>query len=199
MPERFDHVTFVMAEVDEGIRQHRRILARCPANRGLHGKPVVYADTFSEKEDATYVYARHTWGVNAFLRDLDDFLTDEFSESADWSVPIILNQGGERLYLDLQIPFQIALPDQNAIRFLKFLFPFGAISIEFGIPRISGSEISGLRYSRLTRALETPLIGCDVSRTELPTVLMARGHWAGPQIPREILNALLLQAAPEFV
>jgi len=196
LSEKFDDVSFVMVEAEGRVRQHRRIVAVSQNDRALNGKSVVYADTFPERRDATYIYARHRWDAETFLRELGTFLLSEFPEWAGRSFPTVLNVDGERLSLDSHIPFRNDLPNPSSIRFAKFTLPFGPITIEFGKPRTIENDLRSLESGRLLRALETPLIGCDVTKTELATELIARGHWSSSKIPMDVLSALLLQAAP---
>jgi hypothetical protein len=159
----------------------------------------VYGDTYPQRHDATYIYARHTWNSGSFLDALDDFLRVEFPELSTQSFPVVLNMEGTRVAFDAHTPFRRTLPDPKSIRFAKFTFPFGPVTIEFGKRRVVEHDFTLLEGGQLSRALETPLIGCDVTRTELLSTLVARGHWAAAKIPVDILSALMLQAAPAFV
>ena len=78
LSEKFDDVTFVVAEVEEPVRQHRRIIAVTSSDHSLDRKAVVYADVYPQRRDATYVYARHRWDAPSFLDDLERFLRAEF-------------------------------------------------------------------------------------------------------------------------
>ncbi|MGH9628639.1 MAG: hypothetical protein ACRD7E_09920 [Bryobacteraceae bacterium] len=151
-----------------------------------------------EDEPPVYLYARHKWNAASFVEALDGFLLEHFKEWNGRSFPVVLNRDGKRLELDLTMPFGIAVPGIEAVRFAKFVFPFGPITIEFGMTRVSENDLKELERNRLPRSLETPLIGCEVTNTDLPLSLVARGHWASEMIPPEVLVSLLRQAAPAF-
>ena len=193
----FADVSFVIAEIDERVRQHQRILA-VARDSDLNGRAVVYADAYVERREATYIYARHKWDAAGFLRELDRFLAAEFPDWIGRKFPVVMNIAGTRHSFEAQSPFSGALSNLESIHFAKFTFPFGPITIEFGPAQPVEHNFTDLTKGQLVRTLETPLIGCDVTRTELVTGLIAHGHWASSKIPNDILRTLLLQAAPAF-
>ena len=197
--ERVDGVEFVMAEVDEGRRQHRRILAVSSQDETLDGRPIVYSDTYADRDGSTYIYAAHRWDVPGFLGDLDSFLMKKFAEWSGRPFPVVVNRRGELARLHLQMPFHASVSEQDSILFIKFTFPFGPIAIEFRQLNVGESELGALKNRHLPRALQAPLIGCDVTRTELPAMLVTCGHWTSGRIGPEVMASLTLQAAPQPV
>jgi hypothetical protein len=196
--QQFENVSFVMAEVEEGRRQHRRILASAPSDPSLNGKPVAYSDTYLENEDRSFLYARHRWDLKTFLSEFDKWLLAQFPEWLKKEFPLVLNIAGRRTAIETEIPFSVGLSEYDSIEFLKFILPVGPITIEFCAPRISEDQLGRLGRGQLVRSLEAPLIGCDITLTDRPARLIALGHWASGAIPSEILNALLMDAVPQM-
>lgn len=191
--------SYFTAETDvlEGGGQHRRIIGFAPGNPDIHFKPIIYGDAYlSTSEPTTYVYARHTSKPSTFFPLLDDFLLANVPELSGRQFTMDLNVANEPLELQSPLPFTAKMPLQHDIRFCRVNLPLGDLTIEFGEPVVLSSEV---RDKRMTTRLESPLLGCDFSKSTLYAKLMAQVHWASNRIPTDVLIKLMEEFIPQFV
>jgi hypothetical protein len=196
-------LSYVTAEAEVlGSRQHQRVIANAQQTP-IHGRPLFYADTYLVSDTLTvYVYARHKAQPAQFLEALNMFY-DEFAKEYDLigkQFRLILNRSGELTQFSVPLPLRF-FSELNQVRFLRISLPVGDVAIEFNsTPIKAGNQLEDcFKRKRLTRFLETPLIGCDLSRTPVLSALMARVHWASEFVSPKILETLAGQLAGETV
>ncbi len=191
---------YVIAESElGGKRRHRRMIADEPEQPLLNGKPLFYLDTYQGTgAERTYVYARHLVDPSGFFATLNLLVeAEQLREYRAKAYRGVFNLAGEFLER------QVALSDlgnslaAKDLRFCRLFFPFGDVAVEFGPPFSSGEdELENARhYRRLTKRLESPLLGCDLSRTLAMGTLIVDTHWSSRQIPASILQAMLEEVA----
>ncbi len=193
-------VSFVVAEVPAvNGRQHRRVIGLAPQDPALHGKPLVYADSYPLDNERTIVYARHRTSPAEFVAELDNFFLEQlvdFPELRRRLFQCQMNIAGELVEDEVGLPFTefTNIVGLDYLRFLRLSIPFGDLAIEFGTPTLEiPNQLSGLNRHQLPRALETPLVGCDLTKASVLAVLMSRLHWASDRIPPQILERLIDQ------
>jgi hypothetical protein len=197
-------LSYVTAEARAvGGRQHRRIIANSPLKPVLHGKPLFYADTYLAKDQPTiYAYARHKSEPRFFFEVLSRFydeVADDY-ELGGKEFRLVLNRDGELSEGSVRFPFA-SWSDLKGLKFCRIFLPVGDIAIEFSsIASKAGDQLEGcVKRKELTKTLERPLIGCDLSRTPVLATLMARLHWASDFVPPAILERLAGQLAGNTV
>jgi hypothetical protein len=170
-----------------------------PGSSAIHGRPILYADSYVlEKDEPSYVYARHSATVESFIKELDWLFEGdptEFAELRRKEFSFFLNVGGAPYRADLQFPFADCFHFGEDVRFVRISFPFGDISVEFGPPRTTNDEYRFVDLNYLTAELERPLLGCETTKSEVLGKLMARLHWAHGLINEFTLEHLIDQVA----
>jgi hypothetical protein len=176
-------------------RQHRRMIGVGHGNP-LVGRPIAYSDTYLRESERTYLYARHSAEPSEFFRVLDYFLLqqqDEFPELRGRRFHLLLNNGGAPSEVTSQLPFSTAV-SLEGLQFVRVYLPFGDVAIEFGESTTTGDELELIRSAHaLTCKLESPLIGCDLTRYHVLASLVAKLHWARGVVPQSILEGLIEQ------
>jgi hypothetical protein len=180
-------------------RQHRRLIGHSP-DSPIFGRPILYTDQYLGS-DIQYAYARHAVEPEDFLQQLDFFYYEnvkDFPELQDRPFPIVMNVNGSLLQHDARFPYSTSNPMRSAvqegIRFIRISMPFGDLAAEFGPTRYFEDELDKIHLKRLPRHLESPLFGCDVTRSTILSGFMSRIHWASSILPKSILK----QAIGEF-
>ena len=182
-------------------RVHRRIIGLQPGVEStLHGKPICYADAYVSAvsgDESVYVYLRHRLDKQGFFNELDYFLEDrlsDFPELVGAEFETLCNIGSKPLVSSVVPPFGPSLASEEDLRFWRVALPFGDLAVEFGKTHpATGNQLSQLEQRVLTKSLEVPLLGCDVSRTGFFVPLMAKAHWAAETIPVQILEQIIGQ------
>ena len=165
-----------------------------PTSR-LYGRKIAYSDTYLRPGEPTYVYARHSAEPVKFFRILDYFLLqqlEEFPELKGREFDLLLNRAGAATEVSICLPFSTSL-SLDALAFVRIYLPFGDISIEFDEITLTVDELNPLREQMLTRGLERPLVGFDMTKYHLLAKLMAELHWASGIVPQSILEGLIEQ------
>ncbi len=180
-------------------RQHRRLIGHSPGSQ-IYGRPILYTDHYISS-DIQYAYARHTLEAEDFLRQLDFFYYEnvkDYPELQDRPFPIVMNVGGSLFQHQAPFPYSelnvMRSVIQEGIRFIRISIPFGDIAAEFGPPKYFYDELDQLYQKRLPQHLESPLFGCDVTKSTILSGFMSRIHWASNILPKSILE----QAIGEF-
>jgi hypothetical protein len=192
-----DGFQYVVAETTVGRRQHRRVLGASKGVPGCYGKPLLYVDSYeigSERE--SFVYTRHTCVPEEFFKRFNLFLEVLFEEAPELrgrKFPVFLAINGKARMGEIPVPYT---PDLKAIRratFFRLDLPFGASTVEFGKPRISGGrELDELwEGHELSRGLESPLAGFDFTEGDLYKPLLLQIHWARDLVPLNVLEAIV--------
>jgi hypothetical protein len=181
-----------------GGRLHQRLFANAPLKSAIHGKPLFYADTyFSGDTPTVYTYARHKSDAKGFFDALSIFyqeIADPY-ELKGKEFSLVANLSGNLSVLPLRLPI-IPTIDLQGLRFCRISLPIGDIAVEFApMPLTAGNQLDQcVKDKEMATAVETPLIGCDFSRTSAAASLIARLHWAS-----DVLSpAILRQLASEF-
>jgi len=196
-----------MAEVEiRGGRRHRRIIGDAPSDPLLHGKPLFYSDTYIAADSpTTYVYARHKADPSLFFTTLNFFLEEHTSsEFAAWQYSAMVNLGGELVERSVKFPVlddnSLIGPDAD-LRFCRLHLPFGDIAVEFCNTAVASSnDLETARARRqIARSLEAPLLGCDLSKSEMLAKFMIAVHWASDFVPPTILEGLVAELSQNLV
>jgi hypothetical protein len=211
LPTRYDELEisgfrFLAAEAEVleyslPARLHRRVISIAPGQEDLHGKVVLYSDTYLLKsEPQSFVYARHKSNLGGLLGALDEFFSekvDDFPELRDRQFRIRLNAGGELMEVYARWPFLIGVPGTKDLRFLRIAFPFGDLCVEFGNPDSEKATIgSSIRQQDMSSVyFGSPLFGFEATRSIFLGALAARIHWASGKIPVEVLDRLITNFA----
>ena len=195
-----DGFHYVIAECEtRGARRHRRMMVDEPSQPLLNNKPLFYVDTYQTGgDDRTYVYARHLADPSRFFTALNNLLEEEkLREYEDRKYKAIFNLNGEYSERQIVFPYFDESLTSDVCRFCRLFFPFGDVAAEFGPPFPSSqNELDDARqYRQLTKRLESPLLGCDVSRTLAMGKLLVETHWSARKIPTSVLQTMLEEAA----
>jgi hypothetical protein len=87
----------------------------------------------------------------------------------------------------------------SRIRFFRVDFPFGALTIEFGEDFAEDDQVRTINAGIMSRKLDSPLIGCDMTEGPIFSKLLIRLHWASTHLDPSILENLIAQVAPNSV
>jgi hypothetical protein len=183
-------------------RQHTRVIGALELEKDICGKTLLYADTyFLASEPEVFVYARHKSSPENFFNELDFFVEDltrgmpelrrEFNLIFNISGKIVTGSGAFPIHPDRKF--------LNKIRFFRVDFPFGALTIEFGRENVAGDQIELLNGGLLSRNLDSPLVGCDMTEGPVLSPLLTRLHWAAGRLDRRLLENLIAQVTPNTV
>jgi hypothetical protein len=194
---------FVIAEPpQQQSRQHARIIAAMEVDPEIYGQTILYSDTYSlAAEPDVFVYARHRCSQADFFNELDFFvenLTREMPELRR-EFNLMFNISGKIVTGSSRFPIH---PDEKYlknIRFFRVDFPFGALTVEFGKVFRELDQVKTLTAGLLSRSLDSPLVGCDVTEGPILSKLLVRLHWASPYLDPSILEHLIAQVTPNSV
>jgi hypothetical protein len=126
------------------------------------------------------------------------------SEFAAWNYQAIMNLDGELVERSLRFPVvdhaNLIRPDAD-LRFLRLFLPFGDIAVEFcNAVVVSSNDLDTARSRRqITRSLEAPLLGCDLSKSQMLAKFMVGMHWASDFVPPTILEGLVAELSQNSV
>lgn len=192
-----DGVTFLLVETPEmGRRQHRRMIGSSAVQQELYGRPLLYSDVYPLANESTYVYCKHSCDPYMFFSALDTVLVDQLSSLAELrnrTFRVIVNRAGQFEERELALPFCSSLVADANVRFVRCYMPIGDVAISFGEPVISDRELDLVRENLLSSDLEFPLIGCDMTKSDIHIALMAKLHWAAGKLSQSTLENLIGQ------
>jgi len=178
-------------------RLHRRVISISPHNQDLHGKVVLYSDTYFQRDEPqSYVYARHGSDQMGFLSSLDEFFGQklhDFPELRERQFSVTANAGKELAEWYAAWPFCVGAAVAKEINFMRIALPFGDLCIDFDKTVLEETTI-GFRIREQDMSsvcFGSPLFGFDVTRSVFLAALAARIHWASGKIPVEVLDRLI--------
>lgn len=199
-----DEVSYLLVETPVmGTRQHRRMIGANPIQTSLYSRPLLYADSYpSSADESNHVYCSHRVDSVEFFRILDSFLLDQlsdFPEFRDRAFQLTISKAGKLEELSVTLPFvpslnldQLPLVSEQ-IEFVRCYIPFGDVTVSFGRPNSSENELDCAQKGWLNASLETPLLGCDMTKSTILIPLMARLHWASGTLSESTLEHLIGQ------
>jgi hypothetical protein len=183
-------------------RQHARIIGALETDKEIYGRTLLYCDTyFLASEPDVFVYARHRSSQTTFFNELDFFVDDLTREMPELrrEFNVMFNISGKIVTGPAAFPIH---PDEkflSRIRFFRVDFPFGALTIEFGKNFAVDDQVRAVNAGILSRKLDSPLIGCDMTEGPIFSKLLIRLHWASVHLDPRILENLIAQVAPNSV
>jgi hypothetical protein len=190
---------FAIAECEaRSGRRHRRLIADDGNQPELTNRPLFYADTYQIASEKTYVYARHATTPIQFFTLLNTLLDAEnLREFESREYRAIFNIDGEQSERSIKFPYFDKCLQGEGVRFCRLFFPFGDVAIEFGQSFASSeNELDDARrYRILTKKLESPLIGCDLTKTLALSRLLVETHWTANQLSNSILHGMVDEVA----
>ncbi len=192
------HYAIVESQPRAG-RRHRRLIVDEPNHPHLNNKPLFYSDTYQTRGgEKTYVYARHVAGPSRFFTALNTLLEAEnLREYESREYKAIFNIGADYSERSIVFPYFDESLASEDFRFCRFFFPFGDVAVEFGATFPSTEEeLQDVRRHRvLTRKLESPLLGCDLTKTLALGSLLVETHWSAEHISSSVLQSMLEEVA----
>ncbi len=149
-----------------------------------------------------YVYARHNSDPRRFFEQLDYFYYERIKnypelEGREFKIYLNVDGGFEEAWK--QLPYSLVAPLKKDIRFFRISIPFGDVAVEFGPITQFTSELANTHKRKLPQALESPLLGCDLTKSTLLGSLMARLHWASELISTSILEQAIAELISEGI
>jgi hypothetical protein len=183
-------------------RQHRRIIGYSyKPSSPLNGRPILYSDYYVST-GKRFVYQRHKTEPDSFFKELDYFYYEQLADYAELEgrkFDMSLNLGGSLREIQERLPYSPLAPLTHDIRFFRIAIPFGDVAVEFGPANTFSDELKCSHRRQLPQALESPLIGCDLTKSNLLSSLMARVHWAAGLIPVSILEQAIAELISENI
>lgn len=196
--------SFLVAEPPQHqSRQHARIIGALEVDAEIYGQTILFFDNyFLSAEPDVFVYARHRCSQSDFFNELDFFvedLTREMPELRRREFNLMFNISGKIVTGSSVFPIH---PDEKylkSIRFFRVDFPFGALTVEFGKAFRELDQVKTVAAGLLSRKLDSPLVGCDMTEGPIFSKLLARLHWASPYLGKSMLENLIAQVTPNSV
>jgi hypothetical protein len=196
-------VGFLVAEPpQQQFRQHARIIAAMEVNPDICGQTILYSDTyFLAPEPDVFVYARHKCSPAAFFNELDFFVEELTREMPELrrEFNLMFNISGKIVTGSSRFPIH---PDEkylNSVRFFRVDFPFGALTVEFGKTVRELDQVKAVTTGLLSKKVDSPLVGCDLTEGPIFSKLLIRLHWASQYLDPSILENLIAQVTPNSV
>ena len=172
------------------------------ANTEAGGQTIIYSDTYmTDRLPTTYGYARHDVEQQTFLSLLDEFITTavlvEFPELRNSSARCVIQTRNDHKKEEFPSYGEaIASLKSLSLLFVRIYFLFGDMTVEFQeSPLIVKNELDLADRGMLRRAIASPLVAFDFSKSDIWSSFLTSVHWARSLLPVDVLRKIARMAA----